>query len=68
VPDRIYPAEEGQQVGSLPTTERGAEKLLERHTPRTVVRQVCSGCGLDYPCPDVIYASIVRSIATKVVE
>lgn len=33
-----------------------ARRLLAVHRPRTVARQVCTGCGKAWPCLDMLYA------------
>lgn len=39
-----------------------ADDILFAHPPRVVRRWVC-GCGVDYPCPDVLFARLVKATA-----
>ncbi|MEH1169081.1 hypothetical protein V6V47_27240 [Micromonospora sp. CPCC 205539] len=39
-----------------------ADDILFAHPPRVVRRWVCD-CGVDYPCPDVLFARLVKATA-----
>ncbi|MGC4875214.1 hypothetical protein ACLQ26_02950 [Micromonospora sp. DT43] len=39
-----------------------ADDTLFAHPPRVVRRWVC-GCGMDYPCTDVLFARLVKATA-----
>jgi hypothetical protein len=42
-----------------------ARGLLAVHTPRAVVRRICSGCGEPWPCVDTLYGWAVTGIAPE---
>ncbi|MEU8261370.1 hypothetical protein AB0C02_12210 [Micromonospora sp. NPDC048999] len=44
-----------------------AADVLFAHPPRQVTRWLC-GCGADYPCPEVLFARLVRTATVQTTE
>ncbi|MEU3456106.1 hypothetical protein ABZ671_21290 [Micromonospora sp. NPDC006766] len=56
--------ENGQKILASRQDLEDAADILFAHPPRQVTRWVC-GCGADFPCPEVLFARLVRTATVQ---